>query len=125
MKRDLKFEEWLVLHVLAEVKGHAGRFLEVMPASESGLEVKYESELAQTAWAAWQARQAKIDELHLQLEQERELNKQYGLMVSEALRGRKHPKEPKNDGRMEAIRDIYAEHACLRAIYDLPDDKGE
>lgn len=45
-----------------------------------------------------------IDQLQLELEQEREHRKSYGLQISAALRGEKHPLEREDDGRLQAVR---------------------
>lgn len=56
--------------------------------------------------------------LQIQLEQEREIRKKYGLMLSAALRGDKRSDEPENDGRLDAVRDMVKRVHGLEPVKD-------
>ena len=65
-------------------------------------------------YATKQAR--KIAQLERQLEQEREIQKQHGLMISAALRGEKLKCEPENSGRLDAVRAMRQELLTIKRI---------
>lgn len=48
----------------------------------------------------------KINQLELELTNQREIHKTYGLVLSHAINGMKHPREHDNDGRMQAVRKL-------------------
>jgi hypothetical protein len=77
-------------------------------ASDSDL-VDFVDRIWQQATKELEALKSINIELQLQLEQEREIQKRSGLMLSAALRGDKRRDEPENSGRLDAVRAMREE----------------
>ena len=104
-----EFEKWY---------SYDGDYLESIERDESG---KYKYAGTVSAFEAYcggvKLQGKRVKELQIQLEQERDMHKKYGLMLSAALRGEKRNDEPDNDGRLEAVREMYAKlNAAMEGV---------